>query len=147
MRWIQLFEAFNNTDRIEKVNFILLCWAIEAFFIEGIENGTWACRNVRHNSLKIFIIEKVNDSFHNYVRYFISGDNTGKIAYILQSEYEGDSLSAYINEKGINPPSNEGLISIDAAGNGCTLFYYHSLSDEMHFVVKKIYQDEKNKTI
>ena len=142
MRWIQLFEAFSNGNKIEKVNFFLLCWAIEAFFIEGIENGTWACRNVRHDSLKIFIIEKVNDPFDNYVRYFISSDSTSS-----GLEYEGDSLSAYINEKGINPPSNEGLIGIDAAGNGCIYFYYHSLSDEMHFVAKKIYKREKNKTI
>ena len=142
MRWIKLFEAFSNVNKIEKVNFFLLCWAIESFFREGIENGTWRCRSVRHGSLNIFNIEKVNDSFHNYVRYFISGDNTSS-----DLEYEGDSLSAYINEKGINPPSNEGLIGIDAAGNGCIYFYYHSLSDEMHFVAKKIYQDEKNKTI
>ena len=43
-----------------------------------------------------------------------------------------------LRQKGIiPPPTYQGLIGIEAAGNGCIYFYYHSLSDEMHFVAKK----------
>ena len=29
MKRIKLFEAFNNTEKIDKVNFLTYCWALE----------------------------------------------------------------------------------------------------------------------
>ena len=122
MKRIKLFEAFNGANKIEEANFILLCWAIELF--------------IKENDLKVrmfnpkrtvtqMAISKVDGSFKvfDYFRYcYYSPEDSRLYIFCFSNLYQ------YFNMKGIK--------RCEATVRKAAMY-----------VIKKMYEDEKNKTI
>jgi len=126
MKRIKLFEAFNNVDKIEKLNHLLLYWTFETFVKERIEN-----REYKLSKSKVQIC--ISKSFTDNVCYDVKRDSIiynwdGKdgwwnfyttLFYVISRRL--DILSDYVRMS--------------------------NLENVMVKFFKKIYQDEKNKTI
>jgi hypothetical protein len=121
MKRIKLFEAFSNTDKIGKVNHLLLCWCVKQF----IKDEELESKISRNN----FTLYKTS---HGNIVWYGARFNYNFEYEELEIISLGD-LNRFFIDKSI--PS--------------LLYEYNQTS--MHKaakqVIKKMYQDEKNKTI
>ena len=121
MKRIKLFEAFNNGYKIKKVNFLVFCWCFESFIKEKIQDGLF---EYRKDNPDYFIVSKVIDRQYNFLLYYPGIDS------VLFSMHDDSYREYFISKKYIIYP-----------------FYLSDYEDEVLFVLKKLYQDEKNKAI
>ena len=132
MKRIKLFEAFNITNKIEKVNSSVFCWCFESFIKEKIQDGSFEFMCVAKQLI-------VNQDIVNLPERFIVSD-TDSGNYLLIYDFDLNVVtrynmpkvyySAYFISRKLDPPN-----------------LYVDRRDEVLFVLKKLYQDEKNKTI
>ena len=124
MKRIKLFEAFTNSVVIQKIDHLLLCWCVSKFikdscFFPKLKTGTIIG--------DIFSLYDVygKDYYFTYFRQESALGNDVRIYCDL-------SLKDYVIDKKIDIP------------------YYKmpdNLQKAVNHVVKKLYEDEKNKTI
>ena len=138
MRRIKLFEAFNSIDKIKKVNFILFCWIIESFIKD----------NELETELPQYISNrfgaKIDSQFANIICFNLRKTNRRWFAYNPASEdlYVNcyDVIGHYLVDNKILDTYR------DTRSSFCRLpaiIIYLSAKQ----VIKKMYEDEKNKTI
>ena len=129
MKRIKLFEAFNNVDKIEKLNHLLLYWTFETFIKEHIENKQ--LRLYKSKDL-ICICKNFTDEISN-VCYDIKRD-------LIIYNWEGESSWWNFYSMLFNFISRR--LEIDKE-----TIKMSNLENVMIKFFKKIYQDEKNKAI
>ena len=131
MRRIKLFEAFTNVNKIEKVNFILFDWAVKAFIAEhDLEFKMFSVPN----EYDVFTIRKiiVNPSGQDLaIDYFkcevnLHGKDFKSAIILIRCKL---ALGKFFVDKNIISTND--------------VIDYEIVKE----VIKKIYQDEKNKTI
>ena len=146
MKRIKLFEAFNNEDKIEKVNFLLFNWAVKEFIAE--EDLKFKMLSLPNKS-DVFFIQKVKDFPSDYFKCEVA----------LRASWETRSSSSLRS-------SSPALLRRMASMKTTIInIYCHfelrkffedkniiSTYDVVDYeivkrVIKKIYQDEKDKTI
>ena len=128
MKRIKLFEAFTNINKIEAANITLLRWIIRNYINDAdfdIEEDSLRTHGVQGPSLNI----KKND-----LRQFSYYPNSNTISNINMAGFY-PILSKYKVKSAFN------LVNIPNPRLR-TIF-----SKSAHRVLKKLYQDEKNKTI
>ena len=132
MRRIKLFEAFINVDKIQKVNFILLCWAIKNL--------------IKHNEL-----EAVQPRYHSTDYHYRPFVNTS--CFVLRSFTDWFLYNPVVNRLRINCYD---VIANYLVAKKIVNFQSmrsqsfpdrDSINKSAHYVIKKMYEDEKNKTI
>ncbi len=120
MKRIKLFEAFNITNKIEKVNSSVFCWCFESFIKSKIQDGSFEF--IIYKS-KYFIISDANSGNHLLIYDF---NHNSIPSWSMHSVH----YKSYFLSKNILFP-----------------YFLSDCQDEVLFVLKKLYQDEKNKTI
>ena len=120
MKRIKLFEAFNDTNKIVKVSFLLFCWCFESFIKEKIKDGSF-------------------EFITNIPPRFIVSDTESGTRLLIYDFYKNSVTSFNMH----NGYYHEYFIS----KNVHSPYYLFTYQDEVLFVLKKLYQDEKNKTI
>ena len=131
MRRIKLFEAFINVDKIQKVNFILLCWAIK-------------------NLIKDNELEAVQPKYHSIA--YNNNQFDDKICFVLKSSSSWFLYNPVVNRLAINCQLNisiylvvKKIINPDRILRTSTSS--NIINKSAHYVIKKMYEDEKNKAI
>ena len=133
MKRIKLFEAFSNTDKIDKVNHLLFCWSVREFIKH--KNLTPLLIDTPFGGEKFCLFEDslsaTNDKSHQ-VFYFCfypeeEGDDINILCYL--------SLSDFLDGKKIYKHFFRGKANTK------------SLQKAVNHVVKKMYEDEKNKAV
>ena len=117
MKRIKLFEAFSNTDKIGKLNHLLICWCLKQF----IKDEELESKISRNN----FTLFKYGCYFDYYFDY--------NFEYGYLNIYCGSDLILFFIGKII--PSS--LVEYNQT----------AIQKAAKQVIKKMYQDEKNKTI
>jgi len=133
MKRIKLFEAFNSIDKIKKVNFILLCWVIKNF--------------IKDNELKSELPEHIS---HRYETKWGPSQFASIICFNLMSSTgrwfaynpAREDLDIYCF-KFINKYLVDNKIVCSYANIPTQIMIYVSAQ----YVIKKMYVNEKNKTI
>ena len=130
MKRIKLFEAFRNVNKIDKVNFMLYYWAIR----------TW----IEENELKTHLSF---DKYEKRFRFAIYGPP-------LHIEYLSDGGEMTIMSGGISLSLYNRRVTSSLSEITTKTFVWSSgMSDARSIValikkvIKKMYEDEKNKTI
>jgi hypothetical protein len=131
MKRIKLFEAFNSIDKIKKVNFILFCWIIENF----IKDNELETEQPQYISNRFGT--KIDSQFASIICFNLR--STGRwFAYNPASEDLDVYCFGFINKY---------LVDNKIVGS------YKDIPPEIIIylsakqVIKKMYEDEKNKTI
>jgi hypothetical protein len=140
MKRIKLFEAFNNGDKIKRTNLILYCWAIDLFIKENdLKPRMYKLREmpsfskVLRSSGRIpdtqqyaFYLEKFRPDHEDYLyfRYYYYTSEDSQLYIHCMSD-----LNLYLPMKGIK------------------ILQINTIKEAAKQVIKKMYQDEKNKTI
>ena len=124
MKRIKLFEAFTNSVVIQKIDHLLLCWCVEEFikdscFFPKLKTGTI-----------------IGDIFSLYDVY-------GKDYYFTYFRQE----SALGNNVSINCDPSLRFFLIDRKIYKSLYPRPDNLQKAVNHVIKKMYEDEKNKTI
>ena len=127
MRRIKLFEAFNNEDKIKRANLILYCWAIDLFIKENdLKPRMYKLRSILDTQQYAFYLEKFRPDHEDYLyfRYYYYTPEDSQLYIHCMSD-----LNLYLPMKGIKR------------------LQLSTIKEAAKQVIKKMYQDEKNKTI
>jgi hypothetical protein len=142
MKRIKLFEAFSNSDKIKKVEWILLYWALELF--------------IKENNLqeKHYVNPSGNNKLNVYYIYRQAVDTKGK-------EINGVTIPYFrlITHMGVD----KGHLSIECwksirnflikkrvirnISDRYNDLIHGEITDPLTYLIKKIFINEKNKTI
>ncbi len=131
MRRIKLFEAFNNRNKIEKANFLLFNWAVKEFIAE--ENLEFKMLS-EPNEYDIFIIRKIIVS--------PSGQDFATDYFRCEVVIRGKSFKSPIIHIRCKVALGGFFVGKHIISNDDVIDY-----EIVKEVIKKIYQDEKNKAI
>ncbi len=120
MKRIKLFEAFNNGDKVEKLNHLLLCWGVEEFIkmINPIVDLRGECLNLVNRNFDSFILFEYCDDYKSLNIWC-----TSELKKFLFSKVKLLDEGHFLEEMRI------ALVRASVK------------------VIKKMYQDEKNKAI
>ena len=127
MKRIKLFEAFNNEDKIKRANLILYCWAIDLFIKENdLKPRMYKFRPIPDTQQYAFYLEKFRPDHEDclYFRYYYYTPEDSQLYIHCMSD-----LNLYLPMKGIKR------------------LQLSTIKEAAKQVIKKMYQDEKNKTI
>jgi hypothetical protein len=127
MKRIKLFEAFNNGDKIKRTNLILYCWAIDLFIKENdLKPRMYKLRRIPDTQQYAFYLEKFRPDHEDYLyfRYYYYTSEDSQLYIHCMSD-----LNLYLPMKGIK------------------ILQINTIEEAAKQVIKKMYQDEKNKTI
>ena len=124
MKRLKLFEAFSNCNKIEKVNFLLFNWAVKEFIAE--EDLKFKMLSLP-NKYDVFFIQKVKDFSSDYFKCEVA--------------LHGEAIKTIIN---IYCHFELGQFFV---GKHIISTYDYFVINYIKEVIKKIYQDEKNKAI
>ena len=134
MKRIKLFEAFNNTEKINSANFTLFNWVIKAFIIEHDLKFVILSNVMSWGSNKLFILRK------------IKADSDGQkfaVNYIqcevFRRRYFPSEIIFHIDCK---PELRKFFVDKNIISTNDVVEY-----GMVKEVIKKMYEDEKNKTI
>ncbi len=126
MKRIKLFEAFNNTDKIEEVNVILFRWVIYLFIKENnLKVRMFNLKRIPDSQQYAFYLKKFRPDHEDYLYftyYYYSPENSQLNIHCFSNLYQ------YFNMKGIKR---------------CEA----SVRKAAMYVIKKMFEDEKNKAI
>ena len=89
MKYLKLFETFNASEKIDKINQVVIFWAIESFF----NARDWSIQiNDSSSGRKYFYISSEGKVFFSYTHFF-------NINLIEVDIYCATTLLGYLNEK------------------------------------------------
>ncbi len=131
MKRIKLFEAFNHANKIEEANIILLCWAIELF----IKENELKVRIYKTGNIITFSLEKMRAGREAdvYFKYYITP--TGKATLFI------DCPDILLDDR--HYFSKKRIIKFSGQFAPTSPMFYKAAEK----IIKKMYEDEKNKTI
>jgi len=131
MRRIKLFEAFNNRNKIEKANFLLFNWAVKEFITE--------------NDLKFKMLSEPNEYDLFLIRRIIvnpSGQDLAIDYFKCEVDLHGKDFKSAIILIRCKLALGKFFVDKNIISTNDVIDY-----EIVKEVIKKIYLDEKNKTI
>ena len=126
MKRIKLFEAFNNTDKVEKINLVVLSWAIEKFIQK---NDLVTTQDTEFNRLRI-----INKNLNNILYFTYSPD-------LRVGIYCAKELLVYLKKMKLAEGVKKSPILYQPYD---PLYFNEIVAKVLKQVIKKIFVDDKD---
>ena len=128
MKRIKLFEAFNNTDKVEKLNLVVFSWAIEKF----IQKNDLVIDTTRHTEFTRLRI--VNKNLNNILYFTYNPD-------LRVGIYCATTFLAYLKKMKLAEGVKQSPIVYQLYD---PLYFYEIVAKVLKQVIKKIFVDDKD---